>query len=435
MNTKIITALGIGTIAISLGPTNVSAQECGTVIASSLNVRTGPGINNSVKGYLHKGDNVIILGESDGWLNVQLPNKATGWVSAKYISISSKDDSSTSKQKGIVTVTTLNVRSGAGTNNDIISKVHKNEVLTILEESNNWFKIQLSNSTIGWVSGDYVKIQDDNNENIVEEEVNLNGRVSSNVNLNVRSGPGTNYSIKSSLSPGRVVFLLTKSNGWYKIQLSDGTEGWISSSYVSINQTYGKATVSLNVRSGPSTQYSVKTTLIPGEVVTITGSSNSWYEVKTNSNLTGWVSSRYIEITDGLVEDDDNESEDSKNDKVIDIAMKQLGKPYVWGGNGPNSFDCSGFTRYVYLNARNVSLPRVSYEQAKYGQAVATTDLKKGDLLHFATVSPGRTSHVGIYIGNNEFIHASGSQTRPDKVKIDSLTGYYKNVLLGARRF
>lgn len=60
--------------------------------------------------------------------------------------------------------------------------------------------------------------------------------------------------------------------------------------------------------------------------------------------------------------------------------------------------------------------------------------MKKGDLLHFATVTPGRTSHVGIYIGDNQFIHASGSQTKPDKVKISSLSGYYGNVLLGVRR-
>lgn len=175
-----------------------------------------------------------------------------------------------------------------------------------------------------------------------------------------------------------------------------------------------------------------------GEIVTITKSSNSWYQIKTNSNITGWVSSKYINITTELPSDNtnnDNSSSESKNEAVVNLAMAQLGKPYVWGGNGPNSFDCSGFTRYVYLNAIGVSLPRVSYEQAKAGTAVGTSNLKKGDLLHFATVTPGRTTHVGIYIGNNQFIHASGSQTRPDKVKIDSLSGYYGRVLLGARRF
>ena len=439
MNTKVIAAIGVGTLALSLGQSSVSAQEKGTVTVSALNVRSGPGTDTSIKGCLYKGDVVAILENSDGWLNVQLPNKGTGWVSDKYIQIESASLNAKIKCK-----VRLNVRSGPAKSYEVKTTVKNGTIHKITDKSNGWYKIQLSDGTSGWVHGSYVEetmdnISNDSNndsskpEGTLETEVNLNGKVTSSVNLNVRSGPGTNYSVKTYLKPGQVVFLLSESNGWYKVKLSNDTIGWTSSSYISKSDTYGKSTDSLNVRSGPGTNYSVKTAIKKGEVVTITNSSNSWYQIKTSSNITGWVSSKYINITTELP--GDNTSSESKNEAVVNLAMAQLGKPYVWGGNGPNSFDCSGFTTYVYLHARGIYLPRISYEQATVGTAVGTSNLKKGDLLHFATVTPGRTSHVGIYIGNNQFIHASGSQTRPDKVKIDSLSGYYGKVLLGARRF
>lgn len=456
MKTKVITTIGIGAIALSLGQSSVGAQEKGTVTASALNIRSGPGLDNSIKGCLYKGDTVAILEKSNGWLKVQLPNKTIGWASNKYIKIGSSSVNAKIKCK-----VRLNVRSGPGNSYSIKTTVKNGTVYKITDRSKGWYKIQLSNEISGWVYGSYVEetegdISNDTTNNtskpneITETEVNLNGKVTSSVNLNVRSGPGTDYSVKTSLRPGQVVVLLTQSNGWYKVKLSNSTTGWVSSSYISKTDTYGKATARLNIRSGPGTNYSIKKALNSGEIVTITSSSNSWYQIKTSSNITGWVSSQYINLTTEIPSSNNtstntnnnsnnnsnnNISNEDKSEAIVNFAMKQLGKPYSWGGNGPNSFDCSGFTRYVYLNARGISLPRVSYEQATVGTAVGTSNLKKGDLLHFATVTPGRTTHVGIYIGNNQFIHASGSQTRPDKVKIDSLSGYYGRVLLGARRF
>jgi len=73
--------------------------------------------------------------------------------------------------------------------------------------------------------------------------------------------------------------------------------------------------------------------------------------------------------------------------------------------------------------------------QAKYGTFVSRGNYLPGDLLYFATTGTGNPSHVGIYVGNNTFIHASGSASKPDKVKLSTLSGYYLNALLGARRF
>lgn len=118
-------------------------------------------------------------------------------------------------------------------------------------------------------------------------------------------------------------------------------------------------------------------------------------------------------------------------DKAIDLLEKQLGKKYVWGATGPNSFDCSGLVQYVYKNALGKDIPRVSSDQSKFGKAIDKKDLQVGDLLFFDTMNKGRVSHVGMYVGNNEFIHASNPK---DGVKKSKLSGYYEQKYSGARR-
>ena len=121
----------------------------------------------------------------------------------------------------------------------------------------------------------------------------------------------------------------------------------------------------------------------------------------------------------------------AQTQKAIQIAKSHLGGKYVWGATGPNAFDCSGFTQYIYKKAYGKNIPRVSYEQAKYGEKVKREDLQPGDLIFFDTMNKGRVSHVGIYIGNNKFIHAASSKSGIIESK---LSGYYSRKYLGARR-
>ena len=99
---------------------------------------------------------------------------------------------------------------------------------------------------------------------------------------------------------------------------------------------------------------------------------------------------------------------------VIRIAKRYLGHRYVWGAEGPGTFDCSGFTQYVMRKSKGVHIPRVSREQAYYGKYVSRRNLKPGDLIFFDTSHRrrGYVNHVGIYIGNNKFIHASSARHR-----------------------
>ncbi|PXZ11332.1 hydrolase [Lactobacillus helveticus] len=90
---------------------------------------------------------------------------------------------------------------------------------------------------------------------------------------------------------------------------------------------------------------------------------------------------------------------------VITLASAQLGKAYVWGGNGGNGFDCSGLITYVYSKAAGVNLGRTTYDQVKQGPTVSMDNLQPGDLLFWGSASA--PYHVGIYVGNNQYIHAA----------------------------
>ena len=118
-------------------------------------------------------------------------------------------------------------------------------------------------------------------------------------------------------------------------------------------------------------------------------------------------------------------------DAVVALAQRYLGTSYVWGGSSPGGFDCSGFILYVFQQC-GVNLPRMADGQFEYGMKVANSDLRPGDAVFFTTYEPG-ASHVGIYIGNGLFIHASSAA---GQVTITSLSKqYYRDRYLGARRY
>ena len=123
-----------------------------------------------------------------------------------------------------------------------------------------------------------------------------------------------------------------------------------------------------------------------------------------------------------------------KSMKMIKLAKNKLGRRYVWGAVGQkNTFDCSGLTTYV-CKKNGIKIPRRAIEQSKYGKYVSRKNLKPGDLIFFDTSKrhKGYVNHVGIYIGNNKFIHASSAKK---KVIITSLSkNFYSKRYKGARR-
>lgn len=114
------------------------------------------------------------------------------------------------------------------------------------------------------------------------------------------------------------------------------------------------------------------------------------------------------------------------------LAMSLTGVQYKYGGTSPDAgFDCSGFVRYVFQQAANMTLPHGARAISQVGQSIATQDLKPGDLVFFDTLKSA-FSHVGIYIGNNRFIHAPSSGGGISIV--DMTENYWRKRYNGARR-
>ena len=122
----------------------------------------------------------------------------------------------------------------------------------------------------------------------------------------------------------------------------------------------------------------------------------------------------------------------SNRDKITAEINKYLGVPYLWGGDNPNAFDCSGLVQWTLKKSLDLSIPRTTNQQYNYWKKIISNqyqNLKEGDLVYFKTFGNNPVSHVGIFIGNNTFIH---SPKKNDVVKKASLnSGYWRSKLVG----
>lgn len=277
--------------------------------------------------------------------------------------------------------------------------------------------------------------------------------------LNLRRAPNTSSEIIDQLSKGTEVTILGNSDGWYKV--SDGELiGWVNGDFITVKVVSSKqGTIvadDVNLRSEPSTDALVLTTIGRGAKVSVYSSSGNWFKVKTSDGQVGWIFTDFISVPNASrsivesaekvikeskkIETPSTEAKEAQNDtstagqKIVTYAKKFLGVRYVYGGSSPKGFDCSGFTKYVYSN-QGVNLERVAADQARQGSKVSKANLKPGDLVFFDT-NGGHNyiNHAGIYIGGGKFIHASSGRSN-HKVVISELSeGFYQNAYMTARR-
>jgi cell wall-associated NlpC family hydrolase len=188
----------------------------------------------------------------------------------------------------------------------------------------------------------------------------------------------------------------------------------------------------LNLRQSPSTSATILDKLNPETKISIEDSSNGWYKTTYNGK-SGWVSSDYVSTQSLFVPILSSRGDSDIAQKIADYAQKFVGVRYVYGGESPKGFDCSGLTQYVFSNF-GIKLNRTASSQTSQGTVIKESDLKMGDLVFFDT-DGGHNSitHVGIYLGNDKFIHAESGSVRSVSVS-DLGESYYARNFMTARR-
>jgi cell wall-associated NlpC family hydrolase len=170
-----------------------------------------------------------------------------------------------------------------------------------------------------------------------------------------------------------------------------------------------------------------------GMQLVITGQSDDWFAVMMSDRSTGWIPKKYVRLEDVELIAQPSAAYaggGGGNYPVIEEAYRYLGVPYRYGGTTTNGMDCSAFVQRCF-RAVGVSLPRTAAEQFNVGTPIPSEQLVPGDRVYFAN-SSGRINHTGIYIGNSQFIHASGAA---GQVTVSNLfSGKYANIFAGARR-
>lgn len=199
---------------------------------------------------------------------------------------------------GIVTTSSLNIRSGAGSNYAVLFSVKKNEKVTINQTTNGWYKIKTSSGKEGWGSSNYILKSSPNDNSNGSNTSGVKKRVSIN-SLNMRSGAGTSYRSIATLNKGTMLDIVSQGNGWTKVKY-EGRLGYVSSEYLqdikpeaTIQGLKEVTTSSLNVRSGANTSYSVIGKLKKGEKIKVISESNEWAKIEYNGKI-AYTSSRYL---------------------------------------------------------------------------------------------------------------------------------------------
>jgi len=263
--------------------------------------------------------------------------------------------------------------------------------------------------------------------------------------LRLRAQPSTSSSILATASSGsQVVVVSDEGNGWYQVDFNT-ISGYMYADHLSVNSSaeadLGYAYINtgnsvLNLRTGAGTGFQ-KLASIPGAtIVPISGICDGWYKV-AYAGMTGYVSSDYVLLvkdTAGNRADGNGIAISATNNlggEVVASAKQYLGCPYVYGGNGPNKFDCSGFTKYIFAKF-GYTLNRTATNQLSNGAAVSRSELQPGDLVFFKYKTSKPVSHVGIYVGGGKFIHASS--TGHTVCISDMSSGHYYNVYVCGRR-
>lgn len=271
---------------------------------------------------------------------------------------------------------------------------------------------------------------------------NLGMSVISSGNLNIRQEASTDSEVIGILTNHNACELLEDAGEWYKVT-SGKVTGYVNKQYLvtgdeaeSIAEQEIKTvatvnTETLNVRAEKSTEAAVLSQVGNSEAFTVNSVVDGWVEISVDDSV-GYISQDYVTLAQALptaktieqVKYGDGVSDVRAS--VVSYALQFVGNRYVWGGTSlEKGVDCSGFTMRI-LGKYGISLPHSSRAQPSYGTKISASEAKPGDLFFYGS---GRSiSHVAIYIGNGQIVHASNKR---DGIKVSN--AYYRNPICVAR--
>ena len=395
-----------------------------------------------------------------------------------------------------VTTDNLNFRREASTDSEVIMAFQTGYKCELLAEEGNWYKVKYLGMT-GYISKDYAKKEQGPEKTDVETPTTNNTEKPQESNEQqtetISNKISKDTSIKilpliysediGSLKQGTQIEVINTTTTWAYIQTNQ-ISGWIRKDLISVetntknnqannneettakneqnnNVKYEEKTAyvndtAVNMRKSATTESDIIKVLALNTEITVIGEEGDWYKVKSSEDV-GYIAKRLVSdqkkettsrsadvrTTTNIPEIANNEetSSSTKGEELVAYAKQYLNCPYVYGAAGPDSFDCSGFTMYVYKHF-GISLPHGATSQSRYGTDLniskneLKSKLKLGDLVFFLDYPTyDGIGHVGIYIGDGNFIHASSGTGYCVKISTLLDGGYYDRYTAARRIF
>ena len=431
--TKYVVASIIMLLLIVLS-NKVQAQTA-TVTADTLNLRSEASTDSSIVKLLNQGEELDVISDEGDWLRVS-SDGTEGYVSKDYVQVNEETVNTTPEtptETPTQTPTTENPsETGTGTtvvtskvnqdtqirilpliNSNVLENISSGATVTIITSTNKWTFVE-TDTISGWILNSALE------ENTTSTSDNQTTGNTDNGNTNNTSSSENNDTTNQS---------------------SDTMYDTAVTKYINGSSVY--------IRNEPSTDASIVISLIRNTDVTVTGENGDWYKVKYG-DFEGYIfkellsdeqteqTNRHMPLAETTnlqenVEQTSNSNESSLGQEIVEYAKQYLGYPYVYGGAGSSSFDCSGFTMYVYKNF-GYSLSHSARAQSKMGTYVEKENLQPGDLVFFLDYETmDDIGHCGIYIGDGNFIHASSGTGYCVKIST-LLSGSYDRRYATARR-
>lgn len=399
--------------------TAVFASNVGTVTRDSINVRAGDSESSQVIGITNTGDSYAILDVEPGWVKVQFPNSGEAYIASLYVKVSEADAK--------VTDHAVNVRSGPSTGDEVIGMVNVGDPVTVTGKSPDgyWYKVNYNGQT-AYISSDYLGgsylylVQPDKKVETAEPAETSPQQIIDTIIEDITPSAENGTSQEPVLSAEEVLktFIPAEEN-----------------TYAVVNSPGG-----LRLRSTPSVESNntIISVLNDGYAVSVLEEGHGWLHVSDDYDNEGYISSEFVELKKGSKPTNSGHIEFDKSSlsggaaEIAEYALKYVGTPYVYGGTDLNTgVDCSGFVYSVYGNF-GITLQRNSASMYTQGTYVDKDKLQTGDLVFFNTGGNTNISHVGMYLGDNMYIHSSTYSTG---VIVEDLNDDYSTrTYVGAKR-